>query len=155
MLSDHLQYSPTWIHRFLRLASHIASWSKDPSTQVGAVIVHPVTRVILGLGYNGFPRSVEDHPDRLNNRPVKYSMIVHAEVNAILNASTSVRGAFLFLTYPPCNECAKLIIQSGIERVYAYKTTDERWLAAIATTQTMFDEAGVMLYILERHNDPV
>ena len=75
-----------WDKRFLDLAEHVAGWSKDPSTQVGCVIVND-KRVVVGLGYNGFPRGVEDTPERLNDRPTKYLMVQHAEVNAILNGS--------------------------------------------------------------------
>ena len=66
-----------WDTRFLSLAEHISSWSKDPSTKVGAAIIGPY-RDIISLGYNGFPRGVEDTPERLENRELKYKMIVHA-----------------------------------------------------------------------------
>jgi dCMP deaminase len=86
-----------WNERFLELAKHVASWSKDPSTQVGAIIVDPETRVVLGMGYNGFPRGVDDHPDRYANRELKYSLVVHAEANAILEAGKTCNGATLFV----------------------------------------------------------
>src|SRR5580704_9582280 len=106
-----------WHTRFLQFAQMVASWSKDPSTKVGACIVDSHRR-ILGTGYNGFPRGVEDTLARYADRPVKYAMVVHAEANAILNALGSVEGATLYCNIGmPCSDCAKLIIQAGIKRV--------------------------------------
>lgn len=110
-----------WDARFLALAAHIAGWSKDPSTQVGAVLVSQ-TRVVLGMGYNGFPRGIQDTPERLLNREEKYKRIVHAEANALLNASpSSWGGATLYATQIPCPECTKLILQRPIWRVVAWR----------------------------------
>ena len=100
----------------MELAKHIASWSKDPSTKVGAVIVDYDRRVI-GTGYNGFPRGVNDDAARYQEKAVKYRLVVHAEANAILNAVKSVWGHTLYTTKFPCTGCAKLIIQSGISVV--------------------------------------
>ena len=75
-----------WDKRFLELAKQIASWSKDPSTQVGCVVVGP-DREIRSTGFNGLPRGIEDSEDRLNNREIKYPMICHAEENAIMHAA--------------------------------------------------------------------
>lgn len=105
-----------WHSRFIELARHFSTWSKDPSTQVGAVIVDS-KRLLLGQGYNGFPRGIEDDEAVLNDRPMKYLFMVHAEANAILNAS-STEGATLYCTHAPCSPCAKLIIQAGIAAVY-------------------------------------
>lgn len=104
----------------MELAAHFATWSKDPSTKVGAVIVDDCRRVIA-QGYNGFPRGVRDDPERYETKMVKYKLVVHAEANAILNAVAKVSGAMLYCTKYPCSECAKLIIQSGIYRVVAPK----------------------------------
>tara|TARA_R110002153_G_scaffold132597_2_gene281637 strand:- start:10663 stop:11082 length:420 start_codon:yes stop_codon:yes gene_type:complete len=109
-----------WDNRFLELAQHVAEWSKDPSTKVGAVIVDEKRRVI-STGYNGFPRGVEDHEWRLNDRPTKYSYVVHAELNAILAAPLSVEGATIYVTHQPCCGCAKAIIQAGIVMVISPK----------------------------------
>ena len=108
-----------WNQRFLSLAEHISTWSKDPSTQVGAVIVDDQRRII-STGYNGFPRGVNDFPERYNNRDIKYEMIVHGEINAILFANQSIHGCTLY-TWPfmPCSRCAAIVIQSGIRTVVA------------------------------------
>ena len=113
-----------WDERFLELAKHVASWSKD-KTKVGAVIVDPTTKQVVGLGYNGFPRGVEDSEERLSDRAVKYNFICHAELNAILNSNKSVRDCDIYV-YPTfmepacCPECSKAITQSGIKRVLYY-----------------------------------
>ena len=115
-----------WNMRFLEMAKMVGSWSKDPSTQVGAVIVDDDRRVI-SLGYNGFPKGVADN-QRLDDRKEKYKMIVHAERNALLFANTSVKDATIF-TYPfmPCPICTGMIIQSGIRRVVSLQTDNPRW----------------------------
>lgn len=134
-----------WDDRFLSLAEHVAGWSKDPSTKVGAVIANS-DRVVHGIGYNGFPRGVGDDQERYDDRPTKYGMVVHAELNAILNAAGAVRGSTLYVwPLPPCNECAKAIIQAGIKRVVFRSTeaTEGRWREQYAVSALMFREAGV------------
>jgi dCMP deaminase len=132
-----------WDERFLQLAQHIAQWSKDPSTKVGAVIVRP-NRTIASVGYNGFPRGVNDD-ERLNDRPYKYAMTVHAEANAILSANERLDGCTLYVTpLSPCSSCASILIQSGIKRVVAYMPHQpEHWADSFAIARTMLDEAGV------------
>lgn len=132
-----------WDDRFLKLAQHIAQWSKDPSTKVGAVIVRP-NRTIASVGYNGFPRGVNDD-ERLNDRPYKYAMTVHAEANAILSANERLDGCTLYVTpLSPCSSCASIIIQSGIKRVVAYMPHQpEHWADSFAIARTMLDEAGI------------
>jgi dCMP deaminase len=141
-----------WDIRFLALAQHIAAWSKDPSTKCGAVIVDG-NRKIVGVGYNGFPRGVDDQSYRYDNRDSKLKLTVHAEANAILNANNSVEHCDLYVwPLPPCNECAKLIIQAGICNVFAPKLTGElkkRWNDSVGYTHMMFSESGVDLYQLE------
>src|ERR1700675_117913 len=119
-----------WDTRFLDLAQVVSKWSKDPSTQVGAVIVRP-DKSILSVGYNGFPRKMEDTLELLNNREEKYSRIIHAEVNALLQAKTDLTGCTLY-TYPfmPCDRCAVQMIQAGITTFVFPKATEkhlERW----------------------------
>lgn len=139
--------SVKWIRRYLHLAKIVASWSKDPSTQVGAVIVGDKGQII-SQGYNGFPRGVLDHKRRYDDRPTKYKYVVHAEMNAILNAlynGSSVVGATLYVhALPVCNECAKAIIQSGIRRVVMDTPINERWQESWEITRTMFHEAGIL-----------
>ena len=107
-----------WDHRFLALAEFISKWSKDPSTQVGAVITHTKSRRIVSTGFNGFPAGVEDAPARLFDRSTKYEMIVHAEQNALMFAGSRTEGCTLYVVpLAPCARCAALIIQAGIVRV--------------------------------------
>ncbi len=133
-----------WDSRFLEMAELVASWSKDPSTKVGAVIVDEDRRV-LSLGYNGFPLGLSDDK-RLDNREIKYKMIVHAECNALLFCSEPPVGATIY-TYPfmPCPKCAGMIIQTGITRVVSYKSNNERWSEEFALSRNMFKEAGIEL----------
>ena len=109
-----------WKMRYIQLATDVSSWSKDPSAKVGAVIVGSKGQV-LSQGYNGFPRGVNDHAERYNDRKEKHKYVVHAEMNAIYNASytgVSLDGATIYVYgLPVCNECAKGIIQVGIKSV--------------------------------------
>ena len=133
-----------WDRRFLELARVVSTWSKDPSTQTGSVIVGERRRV-LGLGYNGFPRGLEDSAERLENRELKYSLIAHAERNALDNTEIPVLGATIYCTLSPCHECAKSIIQRGIKRVVAVAERPERWVDSLEGAAQMFKEAGVIL----------
>lgn len=133
-----------WADRFLALAEHIAEWSYDPSTKVGAVIVDNKHRV-LSMGYNGFPRGVRDLSRRYADKETKHLYVCHAERNALDNAPMSVEGCTMYVALLPCNECAKSIIQNGISKVITYKPDREdkfNW----EITRTMFREAGVTLY---------
>jgi len=119
-----------WDLRYLELAELVSGWSKDPSTQTGAVIVTPNNRVV-SVGYNGFPAGMLDLPDRLNNREDKLSRVVHCEMNALLTAEKSVMGYQLY-TWPfmSCDRCMVHMLQAGIRRfVYpaAEKSKLERW----------------------------
>jgi len=138
-----------WEIRFLKLAKHISEWSKDPSTKVGAVIVDDKKRIV-SVGYNGFPININDSSERLDNREIKYKMIVHAERNAIIFAQRPLIGCTIY-TYPfmPCSACAGMIIQSGIKRAVSYHTTNKRWIDDFAITMDMFNEAGVELLMYE------
>lgn len=139
-----------WDRRFLELAKHISSWSKDPSTKVGAVLVDPTTKLVVGIGYNGFPRGVHDTVERLDVRDTKYKFVVHAEVNAILMAGDKARGATIY-TWPPfgepdiCHDCCKVAIQAGIKDVVSYipEKLKEGWEESMKISKIMLDEAGV------------
>ena len=137
-----------WHKRFLDLAKHISTWSKDPSTQVGAVIVDNSKRII-STGYNGFPIGVHDNIERLENRDIKYEMIVHGEINAIVFARQDLTNTTLY-TYPfmPCSRCASIVIQSGIKTVIAPFNDNPRWKDSFEITKTLFAEAGVDLILL-------
>ena len=141
-----------WDVRFLELAKHISSWSKDPSTQVGAVAVKD--RRILATGYNGFPRGVADLPGRLENRNEKYLRTVHAEANAIAQAAKnaiSLADADIYVwPFIPCSSCCTLLIQAGIRRVVVPNTTiPDRWEESFNMSQTMFSEAGIDLIVID------
>ncbi len=135
-----------WDVRFIELARHIATWSKDPSSKVGTVIVDPDRRII-STGYNGFPMGVSDNPRRYDNRDLKYRLIVHAEPNAILQARTDLTGCVLYSwPFPTCERCAGLIIQAGIVRVVSPPCPDaraDRWAHSIIVARGMYQEAGV------------
>lgn len=138
-----------WDFRFLQLAEHIASWSKDPSTKVGAVIVRP-NRTIASVGFNGFPRGVLDLPDRLETREIKYMLTVHAEANAILSANEPVQGHTLYVSpLHPCASCAALIVQAGIGRVVAQtQETPDRWSQSFHNASIIFEEAGIPIVVV-------
>ena len=136
-----------WDSRFLRLATHISEWSKDPSTQVGCVVVGP-DREIRSTGFNGLPRGIEDNDERLNDREVKYPLICHAEENAIMHAARigmSLKGCTAYVTWPPCTRCARSLIQAGISSVVYPEDTSipERWMADFNLSLNMLKEAGI------------
>ncbi len=140
-----------WDNRYLALAAEVATWSKDPSTQVGAVTVGS-KKEVLSQGFNGFPRGIHDTDERYNHRETKYKFVVHAEMNAIYNATysgTSLDGATLYVYgLPICSECAKGIIQVGIKKVVIEKCKElDNWNESVMLSQEMFNEAGVELII--------
>ena len=110
----------SWDEYFMGVAMLSAKRSKDPNTQVGCAIVNS-DKKIIGIGYNGFPKSISD--DELpweregSYLDTKYPYVVHAEANAILNSTRSLEDSTLYVTLFPCNECAKLLVQSGIKEV--------------------------------------
>jgi dCMP deaminase len=136
-----------WDQRYLKLAYEVAQWSKDPSSKIGAVTVGAKGQV-LSQGFNGFPRGLKDDFTRLHDRETKYKFVVHAEMNAIYNATyngTSLDGATLYVYgLPICSECAKGVIQVGIKRVVMPNQNIEgKWLDSWLTSMNFFDEAGV------------
>ena len=135
-----------WDHRFLALAEHISNWSKDPSTQVGAVITHTRSKRVVSLGFNGFPAGVEDTRERLDDRGTKYEMVVHAEQNALMFAGDRAEGCTLYVhPLPPCARCAVMVIQAGIKRVVCDQPDfdHQRWGEAAKIADTLFREAGL------------
>ena len=146
---DFSMLSNLWIKRFLDLSKLVSTWSKDPSTKVGAVIIDPETKTIVSTGYNGFPRNIEDSEERLNNRELKYKFVVHAEMNAIMNAlynNRSVKNCILFVHgLPCCSDCAKAIIQSGIKEIVTDSKASSKWGDSCKVAVEMFKEAGVKI----------
>jgi len=143
-----MQDKDKWDRRFLELAKHIASWSKDPSTQTGAVIVDQKGRIV-SVGFNGLAQGVEDTPERLNNRDLKYKMFVHCERNAIIFARQSLEGCTLY-TWPfmSCAACAAMVIQTGIKRVVAPYSENSRWKDDFELATEQFKDAGVETCLL-------
>jgi len=141
-------HGKAWGNRYTCLAKEISTWSKDPSTQVGAVVIGNNGEV-LSQGYNGFPRGIKDTAARLKDRERKYNLVVHAEMNAIYNAGlngVSLKGSTLYVYgLPVCNECAKGIIQVGIDKVIATRPADynEKWDDSIKDAKALFKEAEV------------
>ena len=136
----------SWDEYFMGVALLAAKRSKDPNTQVGACIVDE-NNIILSTGYNGFPYGCSDdiYSWEREGEDTKYHYVVHAELNAILNArGKDLHGARLYVDLFPCNECAKAIIQSGIgEVVYLYdKYADSPQTIA---SKRMLASAGVKL----------
>ena len=136
-----------WDFRFLGLAEHVAGWSKDPSTKVGAVVADANNRVI-STRFNGLPSGVEDTLERLQDRDLKYQMVVHAERNAIIDARTNLADCRLYV-WPimPCSVCAAMIIQAGLAEVIAPYSDNPRWVESFDLTREMFNEAGVTLIV--------
>lgn len=140
-----------WHKRFMDLAELISTWSKDPSTKVGAVIVDK-NRRIISTGYNGFAVGVDDNEERLIDRTLKYPLTLHAEENALSFAKQNLEGCILYVYgLTPCAHCASLIIQSGIKEVYTYKHEEnDRWKDSFELTKQIFNEANVKLTYLEK-----
>lgn len=138
-----------WEMRYLEMAKLVSTWSKDPSTKVGAVIVDS-DNTVISVGFNGLPRRIQDTEQRLTNRDVKLKIIIHAEINAIITAKRPLNGTTIY-TYPfmSCSQCAGMIIQSGICRHISYKTNNERWKDSFDLALEMFDEARVIVNLLE------
>lgn len=143
-----------WDDRFLQLAKLISTWSKDPSTKCGAVIVRP-DKTIVSTGFNGFPKGCLDTPELYENRDLKLDRVVHAELNAILHAREPLDGYTMY-TYPPgfgpsCARCSAHIVQSGISRVVHQKDESNfasRWKESSERGLQMYNEAGVEVIAL-------
>ena len=135
-----------WHIRYLRIANEIATWSKDPSTKVGCVLVR--NRRVISTGYNGFSKNISDSFDRLMDREQKYEITVHAEVNAITTAAlhgVSTEGCIAYITFNPCSRCASVLINAGIEAVFVDGRADipARWLENFILASKLLAEAGV------------
>jgi dCMP deaminase len=138
---------PDWDTYFFEMAKHTATRSKDPSTQVGAIIIDK-DKWILSTGYNGFAPGVHED-DKRWSRPEKYKRVIHAEMNSIAAAARaghSTKGAHLYVTHYPCLMCARLIIASGIERVYTLPPP-AGWEADAELAEQMFKEAKVEVFV--------
>jgi dCMP deaminase len=134
-----------WDRRYLELARFISTWSKDPNKKVGAVIT--AEHKIKGVGYNGFPRGIEDSAFRLHDKELKNLIVVHAEINAIHSADG--KGDTIYV-YPclPCTQCLGSIIQYGITRVVTLEPDlSSSWNCALV--EELAREAGITITYLE------
>ncbi len=138
----------SWDEYFMGVAVLSGLRSKDPSTKVGCCIVNE-DKKIIGIGYNGLPLGCSDDEfpwcnDQENWLDNKYPYVVHAEANAVLNSTASIKNATLYVTLFPCNECAKLVIQSGIKEIIfidnKYKDSENN-----IASKKMLEASGVKL----------
>ncbi|MCU7930149.1 MAG: dCMP deaminase family protein [Candidatus Thiodiazotropha sp. (ex Codakia rugifera)] len=133
-----------WDTRFLGLAAYISSWSKDPSSQVGAVITDG--NRIVSLGYNGFAAGVEDKQERLGDRDCKLNLTIHAEENAMIFAKRDLSDCTVYVTHPPCPRCASKLIQEEVGRIVYIAPSEDflsRWSDDLKLSSEMYREAGV------------
>lgn len=152
--------SEKWDHHFLNIALMHAIMSKDPNTQYGAVIVGP-DREVRSSGFNGFPRGIADTPDRLEDRTIKNELMIHAELNAILNATrsgTSLTGCTLYFAGTdssgtiwggvPCTRCTLHCLQTGIVEIvsYPWKSGESNWTADNTKARSYLCEADTITY---------
>lgn len=130
-----------WDKRFMEMAELVSTWSKDPKTKVGAVIVNN-HKQIVGVGYNGFARGVYDKEEWYNDSETKHQLVIHAEVNAIHNSNSPLDGTTMYCTLMPCPRCMGYIIQSGIKQVFYMETHPT---IDYTLTKKQAEQAGVYL----------
>ena len=146
----------SWDEYFMGIAMLAARRSKDPNTQVGACIVSQ-DNIIISTGYNGMPKGCSDdeYPWEREGAQTKYPYVVHAELNAILNASgRDLRGSRIYVALFPCNECAKAIIQSGVKEVLYLS---DKYLGSMGNlaSKRMLNAAGVQYTKLKMEHDAI
>lgn len=145
-----------WDRWYLGMAQYVSTASKDPSTKCGGVLVRP-DRSIESIGFNGFPKGVEDRPEWLENRDEKLKRMVHSELNAILNARTDVNGCTLY-NWPgrSCSRCAVHVIQAGITRVVSpydpMSSFEQRWKEDMDLGESHYTEANVEVVNMDVSN---
>jgi len=139
--------------QYYKLAQYIGdNFSKDPNTKVGGLLLYPDTLQIISTGYNGFPRGINENPERWE-RPHKYNYIVHAEMNMIYNSAKNgscTNGSIAVITLFPCKNCALALIQSGISTILTSKPdfNNERWGESFTISHNILTEANInIIYI--------
>jgi dCMP deaminase len=146
-----------WDLRFLQLARMVATWSKDPSTKCGCIIVDEAN-VIKSQGYNGLPRGIDYTHERVNIRPDKYRWTVHAEENAVCNAArvgSALSGCTAYITGPPCDRCMREMLQAGIVRVVIPEhhnmegRSDGEWNVSCEVAEEMMGEVNIIYHMVE------
>ena len=138
-----------WDKRWMSLAQLVSTWSKDQSRKTGCVIVDD-RQVLISVGWNGFPRGINDDISERYERPIKYMWTEHAERNAIYNAvakGISVLNCRMYLTWYPCSDCARAIIQSGIKTLYCIEPDwyDIRWKEHFVLVREMLKEVDIKI----------
>lgn len=146
-----------WDNRYINMARYIGSWSKDPSTKVGAVLVRP-NNSVAATGFNGFPPGEDDSPHLYEDRAYKYEHVVHAEVNALdffrdgsLTSEQPARGFALYTSFPVCPDCMERLVEEGITTVVCptlqTKGKDAAWIAEwtkrMARALTIAERGGI------------
>ena len=147
-LNECINNNISWDDYFMGVAILSSYRSKDPNTKVGACIVNPNTKRVISMGYNGMPNGCSDSDfpwtkTSDNESETKYPYVVHAELNAILNAKTSVDGCYMYITLSPCSECMKVIIQSGIKKII-YKDEYKKDSEMNKATKKMIQYTGII-----------
>jgi dCMP deaminase len=143
-----------WDVRFIKLAKEVSTWSIDPSTKVGCVLVK--NKRVISTGYNGFPKNISDSFDRLMDREQKYEITVHAEVNAVTTAAlhgVSTEGSTAYITLMPCSRCASVLINAGVTAVCVLTNPviPDRWLKNFILASKLLAEAGVAYQTIDIH----
>lgn len=139
-----------WNEYFMRMADFVSTKSKDKSTKCGAVIVDRESNAILSSGYNNPCRGVNDEDPAIHERPEKYFHFEHSERNAIYNAArlgTALEGSKIYITGPPCMDCARAIVQSGISEVYFKEPSEDfktRWKESYEKSIKLFNDTNVI-----------
>jgi dCMP deaminase len=137
-----------WDTRFIEMATLVSSWSKDPSTKVGCVLVDKKRRVV-SVGFNGPPSKTIDAEYQ---REVRLRRSIHAEANALHFATSDVSGCTAYITHPPCSHCTAHLIQRGVSRIVARRGTSDfetRWGDDIRESHAMCSESGVVIVYLK------
>jgi len=142
-----------WDNRWMEVCKLTASWSKDKSRKTSAVIIDD-RNCLLSIGWNGFPRGINDEIKERCDRPAKYAWTEHAERNAIYNAASNgiaVGGCKMYMPWYPCADCSRAIIQSGISELICVEPDwdDEIWSDNFAVVKVMLDEAGILVRFLK------
>lgn len=135
-----------WDCRFMGIAREVGSWSHDPGTKVGCVLV--LEKRILSVGFNGFPQNLSDSLELYKDREYKLAVTVHAEANAILNAAKNgakTQFCTAYVTFPPCSQCAAALIQAGVAKVVCPDPANapERWKVSFKLANEMLFQAGL------------
>lgn len=135
-----------YVKEMFDLAITTASYSKDPSTKVGAVAA--VNKRVIGTGRNGFPPGVSDNPSLYENRDLKLLLVNHAEKNLISICGDQIRGGDIFVTFPVCNDCAGMLITAGVSRVFTIIPKDFAgvWFYRWKLSKAMFEEVGIEVF---------